>query len=176
MFRTVWRVVVMMAAMVWAADAGAQSISVDVHLSGGSQLVSNQQTQKTRISKFTIKRTAGGGFPAGTYGCTATITGNGVCNTLTDMGLWNPNGVKIATDTDEPMCYISHLSVSVELDSSAPSGEYSCVVSASGSAYETGNPVSGWGEVSAYWGDSPSLRSLMARSLARLFTPGDGVN
>jgi hypothetical protein len=164
----------MMAATVWAADASAQSFSVTITLSGGSQQAAATRDDGRR-GTFTLRRTAGGGFPAGNYGCTSQVTGNGVCNNYTYMTLVNPNGTPIGSDSDSPYCQVSNLAVNVNLDSSAPSGTYTCYVGASGNEYETGDPASGYWQNSKYWGDSQAMTALVVRGLQRLLTPFQGI-
>jgi hypothetical protein len=154
-----------------ATSASAQ-IYIDGGMDSGPSLAQAKTAGTSKVERtFTITKTAGGGFPAGEYGCNAQISSAPeTCVHYTYVMLWSPSGHNIATDWEEPMCQVANMRAAVYLDENAESGTYVCVVAASGNDYITGGPISGYREFTRYWGDSASMLKSKG-AVGRFITP-----
>lgn len=144
------------------ATSAAAQVSIDGGMYGPGSFAEAKAAKaagpSTVTRTFTITKTAGGGFPAGTYGCFANIgSPSESCIHATEVGFWSPSGIKLAEDSDSPMCQMSYLVAEAYLDENAESGTYTCAVVAFGTDYISGGPMNGWREFSRYWGDGASM-------------------
>jgi hypothetical protein len=156
------------------ATSAAAQIYIDGSMDGGPSLAQAKAAGTSKVtSGVTIKRVAGGGgFPEGTYGCTAQISSAPqTCVHFTGITLLSPSGTVLAQDSESPMCQVANLRAEVYLDANAESGTYVCSVEATGNDWVTGDPVSGDREFFAYWGDGGGSFQKAKSAATRFITP-----